>query len=853
MAARPHPLLDRLEATRSPPSLRSTCEMILRLHWPAVTDVGDVQHDLIASLLPLCTASQLAQLEENSPHLSPYTNALWKDLCVADFVEVRKVVEDGRLPKDQEPESWRVRYGEEEQKREHKMRAILSKMRGQYSDYNLGRGTVQEIDGARQEKRRKTLQVTAARPKTLFEKAKSHTRAITSIYAPKRRPVPPAPAPPTSLGGITPAETYERLGASYSGSPPCSVAFSSIHPPLKGVLLLGAASGVAGSAIYYQAFGSALELDAEPGKPFDLGARDQAGAGVHLWGRNTTSSTSSPIKRPVEPSPLSNLVLRDLALSATYGCAIDSQGDVLQWGHGYGGPERGFERTVAGKDLVQIAPTEEGKVYGLSRKGEVFVWASDKLRQAAGGVAQQETRDEYGWGWKLLGAGLLWGGKTTGPPVEVLKLTPNAVLSKGEKFISISSGASHLLALTSSGRAFALPLSLAANEHGQLGVRTVTLLSPPHPGSSPTSGLTVRLDPDERSNEVARDPPTKRIDPLLLPSVSAPTTFNPMPQGELVPALPANYSATGTQLQLHPSPAEHKVLERSIQFCTTLHEIPSLSGVQVAELVAGKHHSLARLGGRMEGRVLGFGSNIFGQLGLGPTLCQSSIPAPTEIPLSASTAFSASGSKRPLSIACERIAAGGNVSYFVVSADRGASYGSGSVSTSQDLLACGQGQFGGIGNGLWAHAMTPTRVKAVSGLSEWSEKAGRIEPIKIKDVKAGNGHVAVILDNAVALPSGATYGRDVLVWGQNDHYQLGTGKRSNLPTPQHLAALPSKAGDKAAQQVEQASERLQLASVLPVSPTILAANPGLSRKSRVEQTIVTGDAGTGVYWRVVNP
>lgn len=30
----------------------------------------------------------------------------------------------------------------------------------------------------------------------------------------------------------------------------------------------------------------------------------------------------------------------------------------------------------------------------------------------------------------------------------------------------------------------------------------------------------------------------------------------------------------------------------------------------------------------------------------------------------------------------------------------------------------GQGQFGGLGNGLWAHATSPVRVKTVSGLRE---------------------------------------------------------------------------------------------------------------------------------------
>ncbi|GAA6043415.1 hypothetical protein JCM8097_008581 [Rhodosporidiobolus ruineniae] len=187
MADRSHPLLDRLEAAHSPAPLRSTCEAILRVHWAAVTDIGDAPYDLVANLLKHSSAQQLALLEANSPHIAPFTDNIWKELCISEFIDVRKLVEDGRLKKEDEPASWRDQYAEEEAKRESKMQAILSKMRGQYSQYNSGRGTVQSIDGLRQEKRRKTTQPATGRPKTLFEKAKSNSRAITSIYAPKRR------------------------------------------------------------------------------------------------------------------------------------------------------------------------------------------------------------------------------------------------------------------------------------------------------------------------------------------------------------------------------------------------------------------------------------------------------------------------------------------------------------------------------------------------------------------------------------------------------------------------------------------------------------------------------------------
>jgi hypothetical protein len=357
-----------------------------------------------------------------------------------------------------------------------------------------------------------------------------------------------------------------------------------------------------------------------------------------------------------------------------------------------------------GLDLVAVKPTEQGKVFGLSRNGEVYVWASDKIRQTAGAVSAATTNGGGSWSsffWP-------WGASARDSGVEVLKVKANAKLAPGEQcvissflsvsfplfpssvdamsnysFVSLSSGEHHLTALTSTGRAFALPLSLSANTFGQLGVRSVELLSPPHPGSSPASGLSVRLDPDERLNE-PRDlipPQPKNLDPLLLNSRTLPTPADPSPKGDVIPAFPSSLTAKPVAVELHPSPSEHTALEKSPHFCTILHEIPSLKGVQIVELVAGKRHTLARLGGRMEGRVLGWGANSYGQLGLGAALSYPSIPTPTEIPLSSSPSYAFGGSSsRPSSLKCERIAAGGNVSYFVVGTE---SVGG----ASQDLLA----------------------------------------------------------------------------------------------------------------------------------------------------------------------
>ncbi|BGO89334.1 hypothetical protein NBRC10512_001741 [Rhodotorula toruloides] len=196
---RRHPRLDRLEATHSPAPLKSTCLFLLRLHWSAVTDVGDTPYDLISTLLPHSTAPQLLEIEANSPHIAQHTNHIWRDLCVHEFIEVRKAVEDGRMKKEDEPASWREQYAEEEVKREVKMQAILSKMRGRYEDYKEGRASTQLVNGAAQERRRKAAHG-PARPKTLFDKARSNAKGIKAIYAPKKRfsGIGPRPSPSTA-------------------------------------------------------------------------------------------------------------------------------------------------------------------------------------------------------------------------------------------------------------------------------------------------------------------------------------------------------------------------------------------------------------------------------------------------------------------------------------------------------------------------------------------------------------------------------------------------------------------------------------------------------------------------------
>lgn len=68
---------------------------------------------------------------------------------------------------------------------------------------------------------------------------------------------------------------------------------------------------------------------------------------------------------------------------------------------------------------------------------------------------------------------------------------------------------------------------------------------------------------------------------------------------------------------------------------------------------------------------------------------------------------------KDVKIQCLSIAAGGQSTYFVVQRNELKN-----AKAFVDVLACGNGQFGGIGNGQWSHQGAPVRVKTISGLQE---------------------------------------------------------------------------------------------------------------------------------------
>lgn len=61
-------------------------------------------------------------------------------------------------------------------------------------------------------------------------------------------------------------------------------------------------------------------------------------------------------------------------------------------------------------------------------------------------------------------------------------------------------------------------------------------------------------------------------------------------------------------------------------------------------------------------------------------------------------------------------------------------------------------------------------------------------PIRLRGLSVGATHVAAVMGGVDAAGE-MQYGRDVLWWGNNEFYQLGTGRRSNTSVPVYIPVL----------------------------------------------------------------
>lgn len=269
------------------------------------------------------------------------------------------------------------------------------------------------------------------------------------------------------------------------------------------------------------------------------------------------------------------------------------------------------------------------------------------------------------------------------------------------------------------------------------------------------------------------------------------------------------------------------------------HELSALKGSKITKIATGDYHSLVL---NNEGRIFSFGDNSSGQLGFRYSSETATVDdIPTIIPVENLY------NDRSIVTRVTNIAAGGANSFFTVDAARISAQTEddphGLGRTTADTWACGQGILGALGDGRWTHMQdSPTKIKALSGLCEYDEIKNTVVPIRVRRLSVGATHVSAVLDNVTNLGANSgssktdtNWGSDVLWWGGNEFYQLGTGKRNNVNSPTYIPPLDVEAGN-----VKKGEEhRFQITPRKKIRVG--------KRKVSVEQRIECGNGATAVY------
>lgn len=275
------------------------------------------------------------------------------------------------------------------------------------------------------------------------------------------------------------------------------------------------------------------------------------------------------------------------------------------------------------------------------------------------------------------------------------------------------------------------------------------------------------------------------------------------------------------------------------------HEVSTLRGFEIAQIATGDHHSLVV---DKEGRAFSFGDNTSGQLGFELSTESPYIDAPSLLPIS--RLYSGTN----LSPLVTAVCAGGANSFFTVDARRVAGPREQDIPRSSlgrvtaDTWSCGQGISGTLGNGRWTHIQgTPTKIKTLSGLFEYDEDNNTVIPIRLKRLSVGATHASATMDNVTHVKAGdssatdsrndTNWGADVVWWGGNEHFQLGTGKRNNLNIPGYIAPLDAVAEKERTKRKEQ--HRFQ------ITPKHRVLVNG--RKVDMEQRVECGRMVSAVY------
>ncbi|KAF2121769.1 mitochondrial protein-like protein Fmp25 [Lophiotrema nucula] len=246
------------------------------------------------------------------------------------------------------------------------------------------------------------------------------------------------------------------------------------------------------------------------------------------------------------------------------------------------------------------------------------------------------------------------------------------------------------------------------------------------------------------------------------------------------------------------------------------HEITTLKGFPITKIAAGDNHSLVC---DSAGRAFSFGDNTTGQLGFPFNPDSLYVDAPSLLPTQ--RLYAGTGQEATV----KNVYAGGNTSFFTVEASKPNASARDPARVTADTWALGYGLTGQLGTGRWVHNQSsPVKVPAFSSLFEYDEKTNSIVPIRLAYLSIGQSHAAAVLDNIASLDvksnrkhteNDINWGQDILFWGNNEFYQIGSGKRSNVATPTYIqpldqAAEAERAASIAGGKAEKEQHRFQI-------------------------------------------
>lgn len=293
----------------------------------------------------------------------------------------------------------------------------------------------------------------------------------------------------------------------------------------------------------------------------------------------------------------------------------------------------------------------------------------------------------------------------------------------------------------------------------------------------------------------------------------------------------------------------------------SVHEIKSLKDKFITQIACGDYHSLART---KSGDVYTFGDNSLGQLGIPYTYQTAICAVPTLLPLEKLY-------ERNIKPIATNIAAGGHTSFVEVipvldtstfyrqfPGESASSFENKDIldKTARHIYAFGEGIKGQLGSGTFIHAQSsPLKLKFFTDLKEYSEVMNKLVPLAVKDWTIGKTHVSVSVGGS-ALNSrfkSDDTPLDALFWGGNDYYQIGTGKKNSIPTPQRIPGLdspriknvkPKEEDEKFLTDISDYNDRLQLIQNKKITFT---NSEGKKVTTKVSQHVVTGGHCTAVY------